>query len=237
MVVAIHQPHYFPWIGYFDKMAKVDKFILLDEVQLQNSSFMFRNRLLAKCGTVKYITVPYHKKSFLTKKYSEIEINNQIDWQKRHLSFIRENYNKSPYLCDILDAIEKIFGNDYIWLCDVTVESVIAIKELLKVNTEIILQSSLEYDRKAVKGDLVLEICKSIGAKTYISGKGASVDYLNSIGFDKNCINVIFQEFRHPTYQQLHGNEFISGISALDMLLSCGIQQSRDIFWNSVNGE
>ena len=68
MMVAIHQPHYFPWLGYLAKMASVDKFILMDTVQLEKCSYMIRNRVIDLDGNIKYLTISAEKHGFLEKE-------------------------------------------------------------------------------------------------------------------------------------------------------------------------
>lgn len=235
MKVAIHQPCYFPWIGYFDKMAKVDKFVLLDEVQLQDRSYMFRNRLITTSGNIKYLTISYIKKDYMKYKYNEIKINNQIDWQRNHLNFIITNYKKTFFFDEIREIIQIIFEKRYIHLNDVCIDIINILKKILNINTEIIIQSSLNYDKNAKKNNLNLNICEILNATEYLSGEGGK-KYMEINPFEKNNIQVVFQEFQHPIYEQINSKEFIPGISILDMLFNCGIDKSREIFWNNVNG-
>ena len=111
MRVAIHQPHYFPWMGYFDKIAKVDKFIIMDDVQLEDSSVMVRNKFLENTGTEKLLSLNVEKKGYLDKKCKEIILK---DWQKvkkKHSKFLYYNYKNSQYFNEIWEKISFIFEN------------------------------------------------------------------------------------------------------------------------------
>ena len=73
MMVAIHQPHYFPWLGYLAKMASVDKFILMDTVQLEKRSYMHRNRIIDPDGEVRYLNISCEKKNHFCQEYKDIK--------------------------------------------------------------------------------------------------------------------------------------------------------------------
>lgn len=236
MKVAIHQPHYFPWIGYFDKMAKADAFILLDNVQLEKSSQMLRNKVLSKEGKEKYITIPGEKDDFLKRKYKDILTKDIEEWTNRQYRTLKDYYFTASYRDETLDWLEEFFTNRYRTICEWTCASIELISRFLEIHTKIIMQSNLDVDNKVQKSDLVLELCKQVGADTYISGKGGSVKYLNREAFQKQKIKLEFQEFIHPIYEQKNSAEFISGISILDLFFNVGIENAKNIFWNNVEG-
>lgn len=233
MKVAIHQPHYFPWLGYLDKMAKVDKFILMDEVQLTDSSYMYRHQLLTWDGKTKFITIPFEKENYKHKYYNEILLNDAICWQKKHVDFISQNYKKSPFFIDVMDVISPIFANKYSSLCDVTVNSIKIMADLFKIKTELVLQSSLSYPKESKKNQLVLDLCLAANADYYLSGNGAR-SYMDLTPFNYNNIQVEFQSFSQPIYPQYSSECFIPGLSVLDMLFSIGIADSIDKFNNNI---
>ena len=233
MKIAIHQPHYFPWLGYFDKMAKVDKFVLLDEVQLTDKSNMFRNKFMSKSGKEKYLTVCFIKKGYMQKSFREVELNDEINWQKDHINFIKDNYRKSEFYDEIWPYVLPILEKKYRYLSDVSIDSLMVLKNLLNINTEIILQSEISYDINAKNNDLVLNICKETRANQYLSGNGAR-KYMNLDLFIQEDIQVEYQQFNHPIYNQINSLNFTPNLSGLDMLFNCGIEKSREIFWRNV---
>jgi hypothetical protein len=233
MKVGIHQPHYFPWLGYLDKMAKSDKFIILDDVQLTDNSNMFRNRFLTKNKTVKYLTIGYRKKNYLEKKYNQIEINDDISWQINHANFIIDNYKKSPYFDEVWDFIKQIFNKNYSHLYEVTIESIMILKQIFEIKTDIILQSTLNYDQNATKNELLINLCVLVDAEVYLSGIGAK-NYMKTDIFEKQGIKVEFQSYSTLEYKQFNTSEFIPNLSALDLLFNCGIQRSRELFWKNI---
>ena len=235
MKIAIHQPHYFPWIGYFNKMAKVDKFIILDEVQFVKGSQMIRNRVIDQNGNIKYITIMGNTKDCFERPYSDLEVKNTEVWINRQKNALRNYYRRCEGFDEMNELLGNFFDNSFSTICEWTCESVKFIHDLLNIKTPLILQSELEYDIEAKKSDLVLDICKVMQADTYFSGKGASANYLDIEKFNNQGIKVEFQEFSHPQYPQMNSQEFIPGISILDLLFNCGVKQANAIFWNNVN--
>lgn len=234
MRVGIHQINYFPWMGYFNKIAKSDKFVLLDEVQLTDSETMQRNRLLNKNGDIAFITVAFNKKNYMRKKFADIETNKNVDWQKRQYNFLYDNYHKFDAWNEVYDAISPIFENDYNTLQEVNIGALNIICNLLNIDTsKFIYQSSLDYDRKAQKNDLVLNICKSVNADIYLSGNGAK-KYMDIDSFSKAGITVQYQKFVHPEYPQKYSKDCVKGLSILDVLLNCGIEDTRELFWKNL---
>lgn len=234
MKLAIHQPHYFPWIGYFDKMAKVDAFVLLDEVQLEKGSQMIRNRVLDETGTIRYITISGETKGFLNRKYNELLTKNIEEWTARQMNALKSYYRKAKYWNEIFPYLAAFFDEKYETICQYTCSSIDLIRNLLEIKTPLLYQSAQNYDRTSKRSNLVFDICKIMDANIYFSGRGASVQYLDREKFSTNGIQIVFQDFQHPIYQQIHSNKFVPGVSSLDMLFNCGIEESRHIFWKNV---
>ena len=234
MKVAIHQPHYFPWLGYLNKMARSDVFILMDEVQLTDSSNMYRNQLLTTAGVPKYLTIPFHKTDYKHKAYKELLINSSVDWQRNHANFIRENYRKSSHFEEIWEIVSPLLSKEYLLLSEVVIDSVYLLKKIFDIPTKIILQSELDYPRDSKKNQLVLDLCLAAGADHYLSGKGAK-KYMVIEPFAEKGIAVTFQDYLVIEYIQNKAKKpFISGLSTLDQLFNLGIETSKDIFYEKI---
>lgn len=234
MKIAIHQPHYFPWIGYFDKIAKVDKFVLLDQVQFEKGSQMIRNRVLSDTGVIKYITISADTKNFLEKEYRDILIKDSNEWKERQKNALKNYYRKAAFFNEVMALLELFWNNDYLTVCEWTCESIKIICKVLDIHTELVYQSHISYEKDNRRSDLVLSICKSMEAEYYFSGRGGSMEYLNIENFKTNGIKIIFQNFQHPVYEQCGSQGFVPGISVIDMLFNCGIKETKRLFWNNV---
>ncbi len=229
MKAAIHQLNYFPWMGYFNKMASCDTFVLLDEVQLTDSSTMQRNRILNKNGDPSWLTVAFEKKDYLKKPFDEILLNPSVDWQLRQKNLIVDTYKKLPFFNEVWNRISPVFEQNFEKLIDVNKTALNILVDLLEIETEIVYQSSLEYDRSCQKNDLLIEILKCVNADTYLSGIGAK-KYMDPAEYKEVGISVEYQDFQHPEYKQFYSQEFVPGLSILDVLFNCGIEKTKLLF-------
>ncbi len=235
MILSIHQPSYFPWLGLLNKIAKSDIYLVMDEVQLSDSAFQNRNIFLSADGKTKFLTIGFNKKGYLDRRFCDLEITQQ-DWQGMHLNILKSYYGKHPYFTEILHHIEPIFQKSYTLLVDPAVDSMKISMQILEIPTKIIYQHELEYDREAKKNDLVLSLVKSTGADIYLAGTG-SKNYMQLDTFLAQGIHVQFNHFVHPVYQQRKMEKFEQGISCLDLLFNMGIKRSREIFWQALHDE
>lgn len=219
MIVGIHQPEHLPWLGFWDKLYKSDLFILLDNTQFRKNYFQNRNRIRTPNGW-RWITVPVFTKDKATQLINEVEINNVSDvkWQKKHWKTIEQNYIKAPYFNEYKDMFHKFYLKKWDKLADLNINLIYTIKEILKIKTKIIIGSSLEVQGQ--RSDLLLDICKKVGATTYLSGKFGK-DYLDISKFREENIDVVFQEFNHPVYKQVF-MPFIPEMSIIDLIFNEG---------------
>lgn len=245
MIAAIHQPHYFPWLGYFDKMAKVDEFIIMDEVQFIPRSYMCRNSFLNRAGDTVHQTVTVIKKGYREKFLREITIADCKSWQNKHRSFFQMNYRYFPHFEEVMTLISPVFDREYEYLMDVLMDTIQIVCQMLNISTKLSLQSSLNItNSKQVDVDMekhvrqcmdVIDICKAAEASAYLTGKGKSLDFIDPDLFKQNHISLSYQEFTAPVYEQKFSESFVPNISSLDMLFNCGIEKSRQLFWENVH--
>ena len=216
MIVAAHQPNYLPWLGFFDKMSKCDVFILEDVVQFTYHEFQNRNRIKTKNG-IKWLTVPVEG-GRKRKRYSEIFIANEYDWSKRHWLTLKQSYGKAPFWNEFCNFFEETYHKQWNRLLDLNVHLIKGIMEFFNIDKELVLASSLKSS--GIKNDLIISQCKTLGAKTYLSGLGART-YLDLDRFEGEGIEVIFQGFVHPVYPQV-GRGFVPNLSVVDYLFCAG---------------
>jgi len=219
MIVGIHQPEHLPWLGFWNKLYKSDLFVLLDNTQFRKNYFQNRNRIRTANGWT-WITVPVFTKGKSTQQIKEVEINNVTDitWQKKHWKTIEQNYIRAPYFNEYKDIFSKFYLKKWTKLADLNIKFIYTIKEILGIKTEIVLGSSL--DVKGERSDLLLDICKKVGATTYLSGRFGK-DYLEESKFRIENIKVVYQEFNHPVYNQVF-KPFIPEMSIIDLIFNEG---------------
>ena len=227
-IVAIHQPEYLPWLGFFKKMINSEIFVFLDDAQFDKKGWQNRNRIRTKNGTV-LLSVPVHAHSY--PNINEITIDNNKNWSKRHKKSILFNYAKAPYFEEFKDFIESVFEKKFEYLVDLNTEIIKFIMNELEIKPKIIFSSNLNISKKG--SDRVLEICKAVDADYYITGTVWAQSHLRIEEFKKSNIHVEFQEFQHPIYKQIHG-KFIPEMSIIDLLFNEGRDGAKEILQNSI---
>lgn len=227
MIFSIHQPCYFPWLGLLHKIASSDVLIVMDDVQLSDSAFQHRNQFLTNDGKVKYLTIPFVKQNYLEILFKDLQIADAT-WGTKHNNFLLNNYKKHPFFDQIYPAIQPLFQKQTTFLFDVVMESMSMSMALFGIGTKVTMQSQVNYDREAKKGDLVLQLLKATNAKHYLSGKGAQA-YQDDSVFESEGIALEYVSFSHPVYAQKNTQEFISGLSCLDLLFNVGGEQAIQV--------
>lgn len=229
MIVSIHQPSYFPWLGWLHKVKQSDVFILMDEVQLSDSAYQHRNIFLDKEGNEKYLNIGIRKKGYKDLPMKDIEILKDVAWQQTHKGFLETNYSAHPHFREVMAEVGHIFTTPYETLGEVLDDVVLTTLRLMGVETKVIRQSEMDYDRAAKKGDLVLTLVEGAGGSVYLSGQGAKA-YMDDDSFRQKGIDVQYQQFSHPYYTQKNTGRnpetFKKGIATLDLLFNEGAEES-----------
>ncbi len=217
MIVAIHQPEHLPWLGFLHKASFSDCLIILDNVQYRKNYFQNRNRIRTASGDC-WVTVPI-KKHELSRLINQIEITNINNWTEKYWKTINMNYCKAPHFQKYRHYFETLLQTPWNRLIDINMEVIRYLFEMFGVNPQLILASSLTNAR-GTSGELLLSLCKEVGAKQYLSGISGR-EYLDETLFKTENIKVQYQEFYHPIYKQVY-EPFKPCMSAIDMLFNCG---------------
>ena len=227
MILAGHQPEYLPYLGFIYKIAKADKFILVDHVQYLEKSFQNSNRIMTAPGLegFTWLTVPVISSGRRFQKICEVEIDNSVAWRKKHWKTIYLNYKNTEYFAEHQEFFEKIYAKKWEKLAELTETIIYYLAEQLGIKTPII--KSSDYDFKEKKNDLLIEMCKILKADAYLSGPGAK-SYVDEEKFRTNGLKHIFSDFQHPVYPQKF-KPFIPNLSAIDLLFNCGPESFKII--------
>ncbi|HHB93527.1 MAG TPA: hypothetical protein ENK88_00035 [Campylobacterales bacterium] len=227
-IVSIHQPSYFPWLGLLDKIDKSDIYIFLDDVQLADRAYQHRNIFMNNYTKKHLLTIPINKKEYRTKSIKDILLANNI-WQRKHLSFLKNNYRKYPFFDEVYDLIKPLYKTEYLTLSDVLMESMIISCSIFNIDTPIIKSSTLILDDTLVKEEKILDILDAVNATKYLSGEGARV-YQNEENFINRNFELEYQNFKHPLYSQYKNKNFIEGLACLDIAFNIGLEESSFLF-------
>ena len=217
MILTAHQPVYLPWLGLFHKIALADRFCIFDIAQYQTKDFNNRNKIKTNAGPI-WLSVPVESKNHFEKKLSDIKIVND-GWNRKHFKSIDLAYKKAPYYSHYIGQLEGILASKtYTYLADLNLATLDFGLRSLGIDVPIVTAS--EHDFEGAKSDLVLDMCRKLGANGYIFGaQGRNYAEVDSF---VNCgINVEFQEYKHPQYSQLHG-AFEPNMSVIDLLFNVG---------------
>ena len=216
--VAILQSNYIPWKGYFDFIASVDEFIIFDEMQFTKRDWRNRNLIKTPVGR-QWLTVPVKTKDKFHQKICETEIDG-IDWKKKHLDAIKQNYSRANFFKELYQLIEPIYSQtNHLLLSHLNLDLIQSICGYLKINTKI--SSSSNFSFPDEKTDRLVSLCKASGANIYLSGPSA-LNYLEESKFvDANIELQWFDYKKYPSYPQLWG-DFEHEVSILDLLFNCG---------------
>jgi WbqC-like protein family len=214
--VAIHQPHYLPWLGYFAKWAAADVFVLLDTVQYEKNGWQNRNRIKTRDGA-RWLTVPVHAKFGMA--IADVTIDTSQPWPARHLAAISHAYATAPGFAKYRDALAEFYELEWAYLAPLAVASASWLSRALGITTPVRLASELGVTASDPTARLV-DLTRAVGGTTYLAGRDGAT-YLEPRRFADAGIAVLQQRYEHPVYAQLHG-EFVPFLSALDLLLTHG---------------
>jgi len=217
MIVSINQPAFLPWLGFYDRIYQSDVAIVLDHVQLERGGFTNRNRIVGSNSPV-WLTVPIVKKGMSKAAISDILINNNTKWRLKHQETIKQSYSKAKYFNKYYESIATIYANEYSLLNELLYDSNNVVMDMLSIKTPLLYSSKMGVG--GTKSDLVLNLCREVGATQYISGPFGR-DYLNLNDFEKYGIEVLFHDYKHPSYKQLNGG-FEAYMSVIDLLFNQG---------------
>jgi hypothetical protein len=221
--VAIMQPTYLPWIGYFGLINSVDIFIFLDSVQFTKRSWQQRNQIKTPNGA-QWLSVPVISKGRRDQKIHEVELDPAANFIADHQKAIEHNYRKSPYFDVIAPELFSILDKPHHSLSNLNIELILKLNQLLGIKTPTLRSSEMNGDGN--KADLLLSLCKEVNAGEYISPPG-SREYLDeSDVFIKANIPVKYFHFHHPEYSQLFG-DFLPYMSVIDLLFNEGNNSSK----------
>ena len=212
--VAIHQPHYMPWLGYVAKWAAADVFVFLDTVQYEKNGWQNRNRVKTSAGP-RWLTVPVHAR--LGTPIADVTVDEAQHWPARHLRTIERAYADAPCFKRHRDALHHLYDTPWTRLAPLAVASAEWLARALDVTTPFHLASTLGV-MITDRNERLIALCAAVGADTYLAGRD-SARYVDARRFAAAGIRVLYQDYAHPVYPQLHG-DFVPNCSALDLLLT-----------------
>jgi hypothetical protein len=229
MKVAIHQPHFLPWLGYLDRMKKADLFIVLDHVQFERRNYQNRTQIRVE-DEARWLTVPVvqlsQKERLIDKKVDNPPEPAPRWWGPNAFQTLRYAYRKSPFFERYAPRLREILERRWERLVDLDAATLDFMRECFDIRTPVVKSSELRAEGH--RSELLLNLCREVGGKTFLGGLGGSRSYLDLEAFNAAGVGVEWQQFIHPRYVQCGSTTFIPGLAAIDALCNCG-PDARDL--------
>jgi hypothetical protein len=236
LVVAIHQPNFYPWLGYFDKIRQSDFFVFLDDVQVIKTGGSWFNRVMIpnrESTAGKWLTVPIQRRPG-TQLISAVEIADVTESISRFTNALRDRYSGAPFFRDTMELIHIPKDSETANLSQINANRVQMIsKEIGLSRCKFVSSSDLKCALSSTSK--LLEITRQLGANTYLCGGGAD-QYFDESLFTEAGKNVRYQQYRPVPYQQRGAPAFLPGMSIIDLLMNAGLEGAREYFASDLVG-
>lgn len=225
MRVAMMQPAFMPWQGYFELVFKSDRFIFLDDFQFSVQSYHQRNRLFVNRGQVDWYTVPVQKSESFKTPLNETRINESCNWRKKHWKRIEQNYSKTPFYKLIAPEVQRWLLTPASSLAAQNIEFIFLLCRIMEIEREILfsskLKSTLDRSRR------VVELLRWSETDQYLCARGSFPYMIEDGVFPIEDIEVVFQNFVLKPYAQIGSpKEFIPLLSVLDAFMNIGPEET-----------
>jgi hypothetical protein len=221
MIVAIHQPHFIPWLGYLHRMAEADLFILLDHVQFERRNYQNRCQIRID-GEARWLTVPVEQRS-----QKERIVDKHVDyrdparpWARNHFATLRYAYRDSRYFDAYADGLKRILDAQWLRLVELDLAMLELLRGAFGIETRLLRSSEMEVE--GAKSELILNLCRAVKADCLLAGFGGSRGYLDAQAFERHGIEIRHHQFKHPTYGQCGAAPFLPGLASIDLLFNAG---------------
>ncbi len=215
MKIGIMQPYFFPYIGYWQLINAVDKYVIYDDVNYIKNGWINRNNILLN-GQKHLVTLPLDgASSFELIKNIKITSNQKV--KEKLLRTIKNSYLKAPYLNDVFPITEKTVLYENCEIASAIEFSIRKIVDYLNIDTEIILSSNLSKDNNLKGQDKVIDIVKALNGDAYINAIGGQELYSKE-DFAKENIRLNFLKTKDVKYKQFN-NDFVPNLSIIDVMM------------------
>ena len=222
MIVSAHQPAFLPWLGYLDKIAKSDVFVVMDDLQYERENFQNRNRVRL-AGGAHWLTVPLLRGSrqdrICDKRIDNTGLGGRHHWQHRVWKTLEHNYRRAPHWATYAPDLERVFARRWDFLLELDLHILELARAWFGITVPIVRSSSL--DLRGAKTARIADLCGKLGAKVYLSGKGGSASYLDVELLAREGVTTVWQQFAHPSYPQQQPG-FVSHLAFVDQLFNVG---------------
>jgi hypothetical protein len=225
MRIAIMQPYVFPYIGYFQLINVVDKFILFDDVNFINRSWINRNNILVN-GEPYLFTIPLHNAS-QNQLINETEIAEVSGWKNKFFKTLKQAYKKAPYFNEVFALADQILQSQMLYIHELAFLGLTKICGYLGIETEFFESSSLSGSKDLKAQERIIDICLEMKADQYINPIGGTKLYSKD-DFASKGISLNFLKVTAYSYPQF-SNKFVPDLSIIDVLMFNSVDETREL--------
>lgn len=219
MKVAVHQPNYLPWLGYFHKISRVDTFVFLDTVQFERRGYCNRVRVIGPGNDVLWLTQSIQKGPFYDYLIQDVSFSDR-HWVKKHLKTLEAAYRKAPHFDEVFRCVERSLQSDIEHLSILNGMLIQDICSALGISTRIVHASQLDIGPVFTSSERIARIVSYLGGTVYLSGSGARA-YNDAATYSSYGVELTYNDFAAMPYPQ-RTQEFKSGLSIIDALFNLG---------------
>ncbi|MBA3593214.1 MAG: WbqC family protein [Polaromonas sp.] len=220
-LVAIHQPNFFPWLGYFDKIARSDIFVFLDDVQFPKTGGSWSNRVrIIVGGADSWASAAIDRDYHGTRDINQMNFLTTHPWRLKIFRSLESSYRKHPHYKSTMDVVEPLLKNAEANVAAYNIHAVTVLAQHLGLDATKMRRSS-DLRGTGRSNELLCSLTHAVGGAAYMCGGGAD-GYQDESVFKESGIQLVRQEFVHPVYSQAGVNEFVPGLSIVDALMNHG---------------
>ena len=234
-MVAIHQPNFLPWLGWFDKLARADVMVLMDNAQFPKTGGTWVNRVrMLVGGAPAWVTVPVVRAYHGVRRIDEMQIDDGGRWRDKLLRTLQASYGRAPHFSEVFPLLSEWIGNPTTSLADFNTAAIRGVAELLGLDTgRLVRGSTLEAEGNAT--ELLIAMTRAAGGTAYLCGGGAD-GYQENDRFAAAGVGLVYQGFVPAPYPQGKTAEFVPGLSVVDALMWCGPAGTRALLHGGRRG-
>lgn len=216
MKLAIMQPYFFPYIGYWQLIHAADRFVIYDDVNYIKNGWINRNRILIN-GKPTYITVPLFQASSF-KRICDTALKPSSLWRNKMVKSVANTYRKAPFFTEVFPIVEELIHHKKLNLSDYLVHQIETLTQFMGIQTEFVLTSRIYENNELTGQNRILDICKREKATTYINPIGGQSLY-NTETFHSAEIDLRFISM-HPLPYNQKVKKFVPYLSIIDVLMA-----------------
>lgn len=227
-IVSIHQPNFFPWLGYFNKVSRSDAFIILDDAQIPKTGGGWGNRVkMFIAGEARWVTAPIQRNYSGLREIREIIFDERKPWRENLVKTLQANYSKAPFFRETMDLVVPLILNPCPNLSEYNTSAIREILAALAMRSDHLLPAST-ISVSSTSTERLIDLVKAVNGDTYLCGGGAS-GYQEDDLFEKQGITLLYQSYTPSAYKQHDRESFVPGLSIIDALMQAGKERTREL--------